>query len=154
MSFLFLNNLASKERKFPHYWDLDAPVTANPVIFSKWANNIIWPVILPVQGTSEQCRMHIFKQSEGGTLLTLLQQCCARFVSDQCRTAQLCSWDPASLTEGRQMPSAVAMSNEKQHSALKGEREASGYVIDLLAPGRHSLEAHKTHNMLTCNFNT
>lgn len=72
---------------------------------------------LPVQGTSEQHRMHIFKQSEGGTLLTLLlHQRCARFVSELCRTAQLCSWDPASLTEGREMRSAVVTSKEKKGS--------------------------------------
>jgi len=90
--------------------------------------------------------MHIFKQSEGGTLLTLLLQFCAGFVSRLHKTAQCCSWALASFREGRQIWSAAA-TNKQKRSALKGDIKAFGDVMDPPAPGRVTLWRHIKHRI-------
>lgn len=66
--------------------------------------------------------MHIFKQSEGGTLLTLLQQRCARFVSPLCRIAQGCSCVLASFREGRETWSAGDINKEERRVSERWKR--------------------------------
>lgn len=87
--------------------------------------------------------MHILKQSEGGTLLTLLQQYCAGFETRLlCRTAQRCSWAPVSFRKGRETCSAASIKKEKKNSVFEVERKTPGDVMDLLMSGRDAFWRH------------
>lgn len=141
----FWTALHPQKGGLPHYPNLDAPLTEGPVNLSRRANNSIWPVVCSGDFRNEECGMHLFKQSEGGTLLTLLRHCCAGLVSRLCTTAQRCGWVVGSFGEGRQTRSAVAVNKEKKKSALKGERKVSGDVMNLPTPGRDTFWRHIKH---------